>query len=201
MLRLRSLLLVAFCHCLGAGALAEPLPKDECEKLKSEQADLTTAGVKDQLGRGAAWGKANLSADQLKRVERYIAVEELLAFRCGLAQLRASLPEAEEGGEQELDDKGQPVPPKDKASAPAAPAKPKAKAAKPVAKVPAAAGKNGPDGAPAKAKPAPAKGKPNAKPKVDDAYRPPAPKVCLRLLPRRRRRSDRARLADARCLV
>jgi hypothetical protein len=178
MLRLRPLLLVAFCHCLAAGALAEPLPKDECEKLKSEQVELTTAGVKDQLGRGAAWGKANLSADQLKRVERYIAVEELLAFRCGLALLRASLPEAEEGGEQELDDKGQPVAPKDKASAPATAAKPKANAAKPVAKVPADAGKKTPAAAsaPEKAKPAPAKGKPSTKPKVDDAYRPPAPK-------------------------
>ena len=106
--------------------LAEPLAKEECDKLQAEQTALTAAGVREQLGRGAEWGKANLSPAQLKSVERYIVLEEQLSFRCGLAKLRASLPIGEDGGEQELDEKGNPVPPKAKQAT--GPGKDKAKA-------------------------------------------------------------------------
>lgn len=172
---------------------AEPLAKEECDSLKAEQAELTAAGVRDQLGRGADWGKSNLSMDQMKRVERFIAIEEQLSFRCGLARLRASLPVAEEGGEQELDEKGQPIPPKKKEEAGDAQAKPKAKV-KPAAKAaatksdaigegaapakpkpkPKAAGTNAPVDGKGQAQPTAAKPPAKAKSRVDDAYRPPA---------------------------
>lgn len=179
---------------LGAGspqAVAASLSKEECDKLHAEQAELTAAGVREQFDRGAEWGKANLPPDKLQRVQRFISIEEQLSFRCGLAKLRVILPVAEEGGEQELDEKGNPIPPKAQAGDPAN--KAAAKAA-PKAKPPAKAAKDGKgvEGAAAAsvvAKPKPEKGKapsdaeakttaakatPKPKPKADDAYRPPA---------------------------
>jgi hypothetical protein len=183
-----ALLAVSLSMGLGRSA-AEPLPKEECDKLKAEQADLTAAGVRDQLGRGADWGKANLNADQMRRVARYIALEEQLSFRCGLAKLRASLPVAEEGGEQELDENGQPIPPKKKDGAGEANVKPKAKApakaasrseagteASPGPRPRPKAAKAPSDGkAQAQSQPTAAKPRPKPKAKVDDAYRPATP--------------------------
>lgn len=137
-------------------SMAEPLPKEQCEQLKIEQEALTAAGVRDQLQRGAEWGKAHLTAAELQRVQRYITLEEQLSFRCGMARLRASLPEVEEGGEQELDANGKPINPK--SSNGTAPALPVQKPKRPAA---------------GKARPTAAKSTP--KPKVDDAYRPPRP--------------------------
>ena len=167
-----SVAVVALGLSLGAVAgvvLAEPLAKEECDKLQAEQNASTTAGVRDQLARGAEWGKANLSADQLQRIERFIVLEEQLSFRCGLAKLRATLPVAE-SGDQDLDDNGNPLPAKSKpASAPKAPlAKDKAPAAKKAdVKSEPVKGEARPAAARAAAKP---------KPKADDAYRPPAGK-------------------------
>lgn len=170
---------------LGAVAvLAEPLAKEECDSLQAEQTALAAAGVREQIGRGAEWGKANLSPVQLKSVERFIVLEEQLSFRCGLAKLRASLPVGEEGGEQELDDKGNPVPAKAKPGQPAdaqgnVKGKPVPKAVAPAKdKAAAAEGKPKAKTAPVKgeAQPAAAKPTPKAKAKADDAYRPPATK-------------------------
>ncbi len=184
----RCLAAIAVCIVWPASAFAASLGKEECDKLQAEQTELTAAGVRAQFDRGPEWGKANLPPDQLQRVQRFIAVEEQLSFRCGLAKLRVILPQAEEGGEQELDDKGNPVPPKatspEDATAKAAPkAKQPVKAkeakaldgaaaastvAKPKAK-PAAEKKAGD----AEAKPTAAKTAPKPRQKVDDAYRPP----------------------------
>jgi hypothetical protein len=107
-----ALLAVLVSAFLGPQTGAEPLPKEECDKLKVEHGDLVTIGVREQLNRGAEWGKANLTPDQLQRVARFIALDEQLSFRCGLNQLRITLPVVEEGGEQELDENGQPIPAK-----------------------------------------------------------------------------------------
>ncbi len=158
---------------LAFGAVvAEPLPKEECEKLQVEQAALDKAGVKDALMKGAAWGRTNLGREQLKQVERYITIEESLSFRCGLARARLTLPFAEEDHP--------PTPPEDAKGEPAAsvpPAKPKPKpkpkaAAKETDPVPQAA--TATQAPPDAAKPKP-KPKAEAKTKPDDAYRPPAP--------------------------
>lgn len=180
--RRAGIVFVALGLSLGAVAgvgLAEPLAQEECEKLQAEQAALTAAGARDQLGRGAEWGKANLSPVQLKSIERFIQLEEQLSFRCGLAKLRASLPVAEEGGEQELDEKGNPIPPKakqgpsgggtkTKLQPKAAPAKEKAAATSPAK--PKADAKSAP--AKSEIQPSGAKAAAKAKAKVDDAYRP-----------------------------
>jgi hypothetical protein len=172
-------------------AVAAPLGKEECDKLQAEQTELTAAGVRAQFDRGPEWGKANLPPDQLQVVQRFLALEEQLSFRCGLAKLRVNLPQTEEGGEQEVDEKGNPVPAKAAPSGEAA-AKAPAKAKQPVraAKTKDAKGLEGAAAASAatKTKPKPqadksksgeAQTKPTAaatakpRPKVDDAYRPP----------------------------
>lgn len=189
----RCLAAIAVCAAwLGAEpppASAASLGKEECDKLHAEQAELTATGVRAQFDRGAEWGKANLPPDQLPRVQRFIALEEQLSFRCGLAKLRATLPVAEEGGEQELDEKGNPIPPK------AAPGDAAAKApkAKQSVRKKEAKGLDGAAAASTAAKPKPkpkpagekkaareaqtkstaAKTAPKPRPKVDDAYRPP----------------------------
>ncbi len=153
-----------------AAAVAEPLPKEECEKLKVEQADLDKAGLRDIVQKGPAWGKANLGADKLKAVERYISVEELLSFRCGLAKARLTLPFADEDHP--------PSPPEDqKDGDPPAAAKPKPKPKPPAAAKPAPTAAV-PKTEPAPTKPSqPATSRPPAKPKpkVEDAYRPQPP--------------------------
>jgi hypothetical protein len=180
MLRSAGLGFAALALSLGAIAgvvLAEPLAKEECDRLQAEQTALTQAGVREQLGRGAEWGKTNLSPPQLKSIERFIQLEEQLSFRCGLAKLRASLPLAEEGGDQELDEKGNPVAAKAKQGQSAG-AQSKDKS-EPVPNEAAPAKKKTTDAAPAKseAQPSGAKAsKAKAKAKVDDAYRPPARK-------------------------
>jgi hypothetical protein len=179
----RCLAAIAVCTAsLGAGpgpGLAASLSKEECDKLHAEQAELTAAGVREQFDRGAEWGKTNLAPDQLQRVQRFIGNEEQLSFRCGLAKLRVTLPVTEEGGEQELDEKGNPIPPK---AAPKAKQPVKAKDGKKLEGAAAAA-----DGKPKPKSPSETKGKaageaqakptavkaPKPRPKPDDAYRPP----------------------------
>lgn len=175
---------------LGTGpGLAEPLAKEACEALKGEHAGLVQAGLPDVLTKGPEWGRDNLDKARLAQVRRYIELEELLGFRCGLARARLTLPVAEEDVPS--------VPPAEKGETkdkPVAAPKPGHKpvpksgripgqkpAAKPVVKDAAVAPPKAPAAATAKPKPPPkAAVRPDAKPakaksKSDDAYRPPAP--------------------------
>lgn len=159
----------------GLGVRAEPLATEACDALKPEHAALEAAGLPATIKKGAAWGKANLSAAKLKEVERYIGLEEQMLFRCGLARLRV-LPGAE--GEET----GDPDKPTDKPAtenaAPAAAvapvpqpkpkAKPKTVVKEPVAKEAAPAA----EAVEVEPKPQP-KAKPKPKPKADDAFKPP----------------------------
>lgn len=80
----RALWLIA--ALAGAGgfhaAAAAPLEKDACDALKTEQTALTAAGARADMARGAAWGRANLGADRLKKIARLIEVDEQVLFRC-----------------------------------------------------------------------------------------------------------------------
>jgi hypothetical protein len=162
-----------------APAAAEPLDAERCSSLKAEQSQLEQAGVRDNLQRGAAWGKANLSAAKLEEVRHLIEVDEQVLFRCGSKAL-VNLPPDEPEPAAKADDKpaGKTEAKPDaaapggkeetKAKVPAAPAKKAHSAAVPKAAAPAKAAK------PAKEAPATAKAA-APKPKVDDAYRPPPP--------------------------
>ena len=89
-------ILAAIAVLVAGSVSAEPLAKEACEALVVEQQALITAGVKADFAKGAEWGKANLKADRLSEVHRYLDVEEQLSFRCGLAKVRFSLPADEE---------------------------------------------------------------------------------------------------------
>jgi hypothetical protein len=169
----------------AGAALAEPLPKVECDKLKTEQAQLAAGGVKEWIAKGPAWGRDNLGRDKLAQVERYIVLEEQLGFRCGLARARLSLPFAEEDRppadpEEARDAKGE-TPAAATPASPKAKPKPKPKAAPAAAPAEAAAAPAAkatpkvPEPAPRTPSSAAAKPAPKQKAKVDDAYRPPTP--------------------------
>jgi hypothetical protein len=66
----------------AAAAHAAPLDKEECAKLKGEQAQLEQSGVRSSMGRGPEWAKANLSSERLEQVRRVIELDEQLLFRC-----------------------------------------------------------------------------------------------------------------------
>jgi len=65
-----------------AGAPASPLAPQACTALKTERQDLIASGAKSDMEKGPVWAKANLSSERLGKIERLIAVEEQLSFRC-----------------------------------------------------------------------------------------------------------------------
>jgi hypothetical protein len=79
----RPYLLAALLLALASPANAAPLDPQACAALKTEYDGLVTAGTKSDKDRGPEWAKANLSPDRLGKIERLIAVEEQLSFRCG----------------------------------------------------------------------------------------------------------------------
>lgn len=137
-------------------ASAAPAAPEECDRARSEQAALSSSGAGDDLAKGPEWGRANLAPDRLKRIARWIELEEVLLFRC---------PRPKPAGGPETaarTDEG----PSGPAAAPPS-GEPKAKA-KPKPKPADTAAEE----APQAVKPKPTAKK---KPKPDDAYRPPAP--------------------------
>lgn len=144
----------------GAATLAPAAPLDEqtCDQLKREIVQLEGLGARDNLAKGAPWGKANLRAAQLEQVKQLIEMDEAVAFRCA---------------------KPKPKPdPALQAKAKAVPkAAPKVKAAEGGAAQDAAKPKPRPKSAPTAADAAqgtvaaaPAKPRPPQQPKASDAY-------------------------------
>lgn len=68
--------------CCAAGVRAAPLDPPACAALDKERDDLLAAGLKTDMDKGPAWAKANLAAERLAKIQRLIAIEEQLSFRC-----------------------------------------------------------------------------------------------------------------------
>jgi len=85
----RAYPLAALLLLLTPRALAAPLEPEACATLKSEHQSLVAAGAKSDMDRGPEWARANLSPERLGKIERLIAVQEQLSFRCGEQQLTA----------------------------------------------------------------------------------------------------------------
>ena len=68
----------------AAASLAPAAPVDQqtCDQMKREITMLEGMGVRDNLGKGAAWGKVNLRSQQLEQVKKLIEMDEAVAFRC-----------------------------------------------------------------------------------------------------------------------
>lgn len=165
-IRLVAAVVVAATAWASATLRAEPMAKDACDAAEAERATLVAGGVPEALKKGPAWAKANLAAAKIKDVERYIALQEQLLFKCGHAKLRTlPTPDADEEGQ---------VAPKeaaaDKIEAPPAVAKRKPAAKNVTPRTTAVGAADAAKAEPTKSEPKP-RAKP--KPKANDAYKPP----------------------------
>lgn len=82
-MRIHRAHLMAAVILAASPATAAPLEPQACSSLKSEHQGLVAAGAKSDMEKGPQWAKANLQTERLKSIERLIAVEEQLSFRCG----------------------------------------------------------------------------------------------------------------------
>ncbi len=78
----RIIVLLAPLAAFPSLAWSAPLDPPACAALKTEYDGLVAAGAKADMDRGPEWAKTNLAPDRLGKIERLIAVEEQLSFRC-----------------------------------------------------------------------------------------------------------------------
>lgn len=149
-------------------ALAAQLDAAECQKLKSEEAELTRIGVRAQFAKGPDWARANLAPDAIERIRRLITLDEQIGFRCP----RPPPPKVDEAAATAATAKPKPKP-KAEAKAPAAEADQKAK---PKPKPKPAPAPDSAEQTTAPKSPAPKAPAKAARAKSEDAFRPPAAK-------------------------
>lgn len=146
----------------SAQAAAAPLAPEDCVRARSEQFILEGSGVPADMSRGAEWARANLEPERLKRIARWIELQERILFRCPRPK---PPPQPESAGTTQ---------PRDGAASAAGqeknPQKPKA-----AKKQPSSAQSESGDGSAVPASPAKIKPAPQKKPRIEDAYRPPMP--------------------------
>lgn len=82
----RGIGLAAACgaaSCLMSVTAAAAAPDlESCRKLEAEKAELAAGGVPADMANGPEWAKANLPADRIQKILRYIFVDEQVRFRC-----------------------------------------------------------------------------------------------------------------------
>ena len=174
----RSILVVLVGTCaLGLKAHAVPLDEATCERASQEQAQL--GDVPTILARGAEWAQSTrLPAVTLARIERWIALQEQLSFRCGKGLVTA---EAQRAARAADAIENPPPPPQPKVVAPTLITQPTGDAvsttASPVEPAPPIAALAVPVPADGEAKPVakPAKAKTRPKPKPKPAAETAAP--------------------------
>ena len=162
-------LATALLGVFAPAAHALPLSAEECESVRAEKANLEQAGVAADMAQGAGWARANLAPDRLKRVQRWIELEEQMLFRCPRPKPPAPVDAAADPNlANPLIPAAQEKKPQQKQQKPARP--PEAKPAR----QPADNQRQNSGGASVEGVTKPAKPQ-QKKPKVEDAYRPPAP--------------------------
>lgn len=67
-----------------------------CGAYEAEQATLMQTGIAADMEKGPAWASANLPANRLQQIMRFIHVEEQLKFRCPEVYASAAVKEEEE---------------------------------------------------------------------------------------------------------
>ena len=139
-------------HC--GSAQARPLSPEECDRARSEQVGLENAGVAQDIAQKPEWARDNLSPDRLKRIARWIELEEQVLFQCP----RPKTVKSPETATDDSDPAGAGEKPKEKKAVQKSKPKPVA--------IEAASGDSV---EPAPTKPA------KKKSQFDDAYKPPAP--------------------------
>lgn len=158
----RSVIVLGLSLAMVSGpAAALPMAPEDCDRARSEQLRLESAGVTTDMTRGAEWARANLEPERLKRVARWIELQEHILFRCPRPK---PPPQAESASTSQPDGNGATEPIKK-------PQKPKATQKPQSAIIESRTG----DGAAALAEPAKVKPTQQKKPRTEDAYRPPTP--------------------------
>ena len=66
----------------GAIAAAVPLDNETCRLLHGERVQLEQAGVRESMANGPEWAATNLPAARLIEIQRLIALDEQVTFRC-----------------------------------------------------------------------------------------------------------------------
>ena len=66
----------------GARVSAEPLDRESCLKLQADRARLFTREMRVALERGPDWVKDHLNTGEIEKVREFLAVEEMIEFRC-----------------------------------------------------------------------------------------------------------------------
>ncbi|HUU25380.1 MAG TPA: hypothetical protein VMW68_07420 [Methyloceanibacter sp.] len=88
-----ALLVASAVAPFSLGARAEPLEREECKELQTQQRSLLTPDVKAALTRGPDWVKEHLyDQDHIEKVREYLSVEEKVAFRCRTNGVRVPKP-------------------------------------------------------------------------------------------------------------
>lgn len=68
-------------------ATSAKLDEDTCNQLRLEQMAFKQSGVVADYERGAEWARTNLTAERMREIERYIALDEQVKFGCRDAKL------------------------------------------------------------------------------------------------------------------
>src|SRR5262245_20233099 len=66
----------------GMRVFAEPLDRASCLNLQADRARLLTRDMKIALERGPDWVKDHLNTGEIEKVREFLAVEEMIEFRC-----------------------------------------------------------------------------------------------------------------------
>ena len=66
----------------GGRVSAEPLEREACLKLQADRARLFTREMKVALERGPDWVKDHLNTGEIEKVREFLAIEEMIEFRC-----------------------------------------------------------------------------------------------------------------------
>ena len=108
---LTGLLLVGAGLVGGPSAHAGMHDAETCRRIKSEHDTLAGSGIREMMAKGPEWAKANLAADRMLQIRRYLALEEDVRFRCPLGKARPDLEAAEnEAGSTTTLQPGDPTP-------------------------------------------------------------------------------------------
>jgi hypothetical protein len=77
-----ALLTGGFAVLAGARAEAEPLERAACLDLERQRGKLLTRDMKAALERGPDWVKEHLHTGEIEKVREFLAIEEMIEFRC-----------------------------------------------------------------------------------------------------------------------
>lgn len=80
---------------------AQQAQLDTCRANETERAELHKTGIVAEMDKGPEWAKANLPAERLQQILRYIHLDEQVMFRCGDVFAEATVRQAEEAAKIE----------------------------------------------------------------------------------------------------